>query len=173
MTHVIETATTGRAKCRGCGQQIAKGELRIGERQPNVFGDGEMTLWFHPACAAYKRPQTFLEVLAAGEANELTSLKPAAEHGAAHRRLPRVDGAERAPTGRARCRHCGEPIERGTWRIPLVFFEEFRFQPSGFVHAGCAKAYFGTDGVLDRVRHFSPALTDEDVADLERALATR
>src|SRR5947207_3050798 len=62
MPHVMEPATSARATCRGCNQKIAKGELRFGERQPNAFGEGEMTLWFHLACAAYKRPEAFLEV---------------------------------------------------------------------------------------------------------------
>ena len=44
MDHVIEPASSGRAKCRGCGRAIAKGELRLGERLPNPFTDeGEMT----------------------------------------------------------------------------------------------------------------------------------
>ncbi|MGH7341280.1 MAG: PARP-type zinc finger-containing protein, partial [Candidatus Rokuibacteriota bacterium] len=68
MPHVFETASSGRAKCRGCAQPIAKGDLRFGERLPNPFGEGEMTLWFHPICAAYKRPEPILEAL--GEAAE-------------------------------------------------------------------------------------------------------
>ena len=63
MPHVAEYASSGRAKCRGCDQKIAKGELRFGERQPNAFGDGEMTLWFHAPCAAFKRPEPYLELL--------------------------------------------------------------------------------------------------------------
>jgi len=63
MTHVIEPAKTGRAKCRGCDRPIAKDELRFGERVANAFGDGETTLWFHLQCAAYKRPEPFLEAL--------------------------------------------------------------------------------------------------------------
>src|SRR5690606_867987 len=47
MSHVIEHAASGRAKCRGCGEKIDKDELRFGEKEPNTFGDGEMTLWFH------------------------------------------------------------------------------------------------------------------------------
>ena len=58
---MIEPASSGRAKCRSCDQPIAKGELRFGERQPNAFGEGEMTLWFHLPCAAYSRPEPFLE----------------------------------------------------------------------------------------------------------------
>ena len=56
MPHVIETASSGRAKCRGCGEKIAAGELRFGERLPNPFAEGETTHWFHLECAAFKRP---------------------------------------------------------------------------------------------------------------------
>ena len=68
--HVIEPATSGRAKCRGCSQPIAKGELRFGERMPNPYGDGEMTLWFHLPCGAYKRPEPLLEALESTEADD-------------------------------------------------------------------------------------------------------
>ena len=54
MPHVFEEASSGRSKCRGCGVPIAKGELRFGERLPNPFGEGEVTHWFHPMCAAWK-----------------------------------------------------------------------------------------------------------------------
>ena len=124
---MIETASSGRAKCRGCDQKIAKDELRFGERQPNAFGEGEMTLWFHPRCAAYKRPEPFLEAVAAHPEAGFEDLAAAARFGIAHRRVPRINGAERAPTGRARCRKCRELIEKDEWRIALVFFEEFRF----------------------------------------------
>ena len=86
--------------------------------------------------------------------------------GIAHPRLPRVDGAGRAPTGRAQCRSCRTSIEKGAWRIALVFYEEGRFAPSGFVHAACAREYFETIDVLPRVRRFSPALREEDLVEL-------
>jgi hypothetical protein len=171
MTHVIEVAASGRSRCRGCGRNIDKGDLRYGERHPNAFGDGEMTLWFHLRCAAYKRPQEFLEAIDAAPPAQAPELKAIAEGGLRHRRLPRVNGAERAPTGRAHCRSCREPIERGSWRIGLVFFEEFRFEPSGFVHAGCAREYFETVDLLDRVRWFSPDLAPAELDELRQALA--
>jgi len=167
---VIEIASSARAKCRGCDQNIAKGELRFGERQPNAFGDGEMTLWFHLPCAAYTRPEPFLEALPNAQIDNAASLVSAAEFGIEHRRLPRVHGAERAPTGRARCRSCKELIERGAWRISLVFFEEFRFAPSGFVHAACASEYFATTDLIERVKHFSPELRADELEDLQVAL---
>ncbi|HEX6997121.1 MAG TPA: hypothetical protein VF322_03190 [Gammaproteobacteria bacterium] len=170
MAHVIEPATSGRAKCRGCGRRIEKGELRFGDREPSMFGDGEMTLWFHPLCAAYKRPEPLLETIERERVSDADRLIEAARFGIEHRRLPRLHGAERSPTGRARCRHCRNLIEKDAWRIPLVFFEEARFEPSGFIHAGCARDYFGTTDILDRVRQFSPDLSEADLADLARAL---
>jgi hypothetical protein len=171
MPHVFEPAPTGRAKCRGCGRVIAKGEVRFGERMPSPFAEGEMTLWFHPLCAAYKRPEAVLQGL--GETPEGVAergaLERAARGSSAFRRLPRIDGAERAPSAQAKCRHCREKIERGTWRIRLVFFEDGRFMPGGFVHIQCRRAHFEEHEVLDAVLHFSPDLADEDRADLMRA----
>ena len=69
MPHTIEPAASGRAKCRGCGQKIAKDELRFGERLENPYGEGEMTLWFHLVCGVYKRPEPFLEMLAKTDAD--------------------------------------------------------------------------------------------------------
>jgi hypothetical protein len=177
MSHVIEFAASGRAKCRGCDERIAKGELRFGERLPNAFGEGEATLWFHLLCAAYKRPEPFLEALARGDMPDAVAavpnrdaLRAAAELGIRHRRLPRLAGADRAPTGRARCRRCRELIDKGEWRIQLVFFEEYRFVPSGFIHAACARDYLGTADLLDRVRRFSPGLAADDLRALEADL---
>jgi hypothetical protein len=171
MTHVFAAAPTGRAKCRGCNALIARGELRFGEHVPNPYGEGEATLWFHPRCAAFKRPEPLLESLPGAPADlpDRDGLERIARSILAHRRLPRIDGAERSPSGQARCRHCREPIERGTWRIRLVFFEEGRFSPGGFIHLACRTAYFECDDILEAVLHFSPTLGEDERADLERA----
>ena len=172
MPHVIEAAATGRAKCRGCGGKIAAAELRFGESLPNPFADGETTQWYHLDCGAFKRPEPFLEALA-GRAESLEGrerLESEAKRGLDHRRLPRIDGADRAPTGRARCRSCREPIAKDAWRIRLVFFEEGRFAPSGYVHVRCARAYFETTDVLPRVKRFAPDLGDEELEEIRREL---
>jgi hypothetical protein len=162
VSHLFEPASSGRAKCRGCGRPIQRGDIRFGERLPNPFGEGEMTPWFHPACAAYKRPEPFLQALS--ETNETVpdrdKLERAADKSLAHRRLPRIDGAERSPSAQAKCRSCHEPILRGTWRIRIVFYQEGRFTGGGFVHLGCRKTYFETDDILEQVLHFSPDLSD-------------
>ena len=174
MPHVFEAAPTGRAKCRGCNQPIVKDDLRFGERVPNPFGEGEATLWFHPECAAYKRPEPLLESLPAAPAglNGRDALEAIAQRSIEHRRLPRIDGAERAPSSQAKCRHCKEKIEKGSWRIRLVFFEEGRFSPGGFVHLACRRDYFENDDLRAAVLRFSPGLDDDARRELEGALAT-
>lgn len=171
MPHVFEPAPTGRAKCRGCGKLIPKGEQRFGERMPSPFGEGELTLWFHPLCAAYRRPESTLQALAETSAGIAVreTLERAARAIAAHRRLSRVDGVERAPNARAKCRSCKEAIPNGTWRIRLVFFEAGRFMPGGFVHLDCHRAYFEGHDALASVVHFSPDLSDGERGELARA----
>jgi hypothetical protein len=170
--HVIEPAASGRAKCRGCGRAIQRGELRFGEALPNPFAEGEMTVWFHPLCAAYKRPEPLLQALAETGADvpDRERLERAARASLAHRRLPRIDGAEKSPSAQAKCRHCREPIARGAWRIRLVFYQDGRFAPGGYVHLECREAYFETADVLEHVLHFSPGLNDGDRAELAGAL---
>ena len=175
MPHIIEAAKTGRAKCRGCGKPIAAKTLRFGERVPNPFAEedgSETTLWYHVACAAYMRPEAFLETLpATTETIEgRADLEREAALGVAHRRLPRATAAARAPSGRAVCRHCKAMIEKDAWRIALMYYEDGRFAGSGFIHIGCAREYLETTDILGRVRHFSPELTDADVGEIRSQL---
>jgi ribosomal protein L37AE/L43A len=175
MPHVIEHAKTGRAKCRGCGQAIAAGVLRLGERVPNPFSDdgGETTHWFHLACAAFMRPETFLGTLPSwSEAVEdRERLEREAHLGMTHRRLPRATTVERAPSGRAACRACKQTIDKGTWRIALMYYEDGRFAPSGSIHVSCAPAYLETADVLGRLKHFTPALGEADLSEIQALLS--
>lgn len=175
MPHVIEPAPSGRATCRGCGAKIPSGALRFGERLPNPYADegGEMTHWFHLTCAAYRRPEPFIETLTAATASipDSDRLKEEAQRGITHRRLPRISAAGRASTGRATCRACKEAITKDTWRIALVYYEDGRFSPSGFIHAACAQGYLETPDILDRVKHFSPELSAADLEELRAALS--
>jgi hypothetical protein len=150
---------------------IARAEIRFGECLPNLFGEGEMTLWFHLLCAAYKRPQPFLEAIGEQSASvpDREALERAAHSSLAFRRNVRIDGAERSPTGQARCRSCREPIARGSWRIRIVYFEQSRFYPGGFLPMACRTAYFEGHDVLDQLLHFSLALSEEEREDLKRA----
>ena len=173
MNHAIETAVSGRAKCRGCGRNIAKDELRLGERLPNPYADeGDMVLWFHLSCGAFKRPEVLLEALqrTTAEVEDRRRLSETAQLGIAHRRLTRVDGVQRSPPGRARCRSCRESIAKGTWRIALVYYEDGRFDPGGFTHLACAEEYLGTKDIIDRLTHFTKTLSADDVAEIRTVL---
>ncbi len=181
--HSLELATTGRATCRGCGQKIAAKTVRLGESVPNTFADdgGMTTHWYHPTCGALRRPEAFLAALAAsrtgpphGEAlhvEHMEQLRVEAEAGLTHHRLPRVSTASRAPTGRATCRGCKALIEKDSWRIALVYYEEGRFSPSGYIHAACAGSYLETTDVLWRIHQWSPALSQEDMGRLAEAIS--
>ena len=172
MPHTFEPAASGRSKCRGCTRPIERGELRFGERLANPFGDGEMTLWFHPICAAYKRPGALLEGLgAASTIDGREALERAARSSLAQLRLARIDGAQRAPGGQASCRSCHEAIAKGAWRIRLSIFDEGRFNPAGFIHLACAPGYFETGAILEHLLRFSPDLTEDDREELRRACA--
>jgi len=168
MAHTIERASNSRAKCRGCSGKIASGDLRFGERLPNPYADegGEMTHWFHLPCAAFRRPEPFLETLssATDTIEDRAMLEHEATLGITHRRLPRLNIAERASSARATCRSCKEPIAKDAWRFSLLYYEDGRFMPSGFIHAKCAQPYLETTSVMARVKHFAPALAESDLA---------
>ena len=171
MANTIEPAASGRAKCRGCGEKIAKEELRLGARLPNPFDEeSELTLWFHLTCGAFKRPEPFLEAAAAfeGTIERREWLEAQAQLGITHRRLTRLTGVSRAPTGRAKCRSCKTPIEKGAWRIGIVYYDEEqgRFEPAGFLHPRCGGNYFETTDLLERVKHFAPSLSEDELAEV-------
>ena len=177
MPHIIERATTGRAKCRGCGKPIAKDTVRLGEAVPNLYADkdgAESLHWYHPSCAAFRRPEAFLQAVDGSDVTlpDRDALVAIAALGVAHPRLARIDRAERASSGRAACRACRASIAKDTWRIALLFWQDGRFAPAGFVHAACAATYFETANILDRLRHFTPDLTSTDLDALARDLAT-
>lgn len=173
VTDSIQPAPTGRAKCRGCAQAIAKGELRFGESGPNSYGEGEAMSWFHLSCAALMRPEKLGPVLESTNEPLLARewLAEEVRVGAAHPRLSRLVRAERASSGRAQCRSCRELIGKGAWRFALQMFEEGRPSPIGTIHAECAEAYFGTADVLSRARRLTPALGEADAEELAKSLA--
>ncbi len=173
MPDTLERAVTGRAKCRGCGRAIEKGELRFGEALPNPYREGDAVYWLHPSCAALMRPEKWLALARsqAVDVPERDELERVAEEGVRHPQLPKLARALRSPSARARCRQCRELIDKDAWRLDLQEFEEGRFSPSGSIHATCAEAYFGTRDILPRIRRLTPELADADAAEIEQLLA--
>ena len=186
MNHTLEPAASGRAKCRACGELIKKGELRLGERLPNPFADGEMVVWFHPQCGAFKRPEALAVAIAAhdGDLAEGDALLADAALTRRWPRLERLGPVEPAPSGRARCRHCRETIGKDAWRMALRFFEEGMYSGGGYLHATCVADYVAaapadltgedTDSapveptlsntdITERLQHFSDADARESI----------
>jgi hypothetical protein len=172
MPDVLLPATSGRAKCRGCGRAIKTGELRFGESAPNAYGEGETLYWFHPTCAGCMRPEKFQAVLRSTPGvPDRDWLEKAVEEGLANHRLVRLSHAERSKSGKARCRSCREPIDGGVMRFALSMFEEGgRMAPIGFIHVECALAYFGTAEILERTEKLSPDLDAAALAEVAERL---
>lgn len=173
MPHLLETAPSGRAKCRACKLAIGKGELRLGVAVPNAFGEGDALHWFHLECGAERRSAEFLE--AWGLSPDIVPpemaehLRKLASLGLAHPRWTRPARVERATTGRAKCRHCREAIAAGSLRIQLEFVEDGMINPAGFLHPTCAKAYLGTtELLLGRLRRTSQ-LDESELSELTAA----
>ncbi|HSI03407.1 MAG: hypothetical protein ACAI38_03690 [Myxococcota bacterium] len=175
MADVVEVASSGRAKCRGCTKPIPKDDLRFGERVPNPFAEGEaeLTYWFHVRCAAFRRCERFVTLTPEQLEGipDAAVLKERAEFGVAHHRLPRIDGLERAKSGRAKCKQCKESIDAQVPRIVLAFWEEGRFGPMGFVHLNCAPAYFETPAIVPWLTHAAPEATADMASEIAAALA--
>jgi hypothetical protein len=89
-----------------------------------------------------------------------------------HPRLVRILRAERAPSGRAHCRHCREIVEKGALRVALEIWEDGRFNPMGSLHATCAPSYFGTrEELAKRIEIASPDLPKPDLAEMKDVIA--
>jgi hypothetical protein len=144
MPHKIESAPSGRASCRGCKQQLAKGALRFAEETPNPYSeDGGMSYrYWHLACAATKLANELREALAAyeGPVDDRAAIDALVEE---HAR-PEMPYAERATSGRARCRACDTAIRKGELRVAFERVYESPMGPqkaAAYAHPRCVARY--------------------------------
>ncbi len=174
MANVIEEAKSGRASCRTCKKTIDKGELRFGEEAPNAFGDAPSLRWHHLMCAAEKLP---VELKAALETH--TDPVPNREEldkamtDALSKGRGKPGGfpyADKAPTGRARCIGCQQPIEKDSIRIAVereIETGAMVQKAARYMHPACVAANIETAGedkdtLVEGVRANS-RLTPEDL----------
>jgi hypothetical protein len=147
--YVIEGARSSRSKCKSCRKKIDKGVLRLGVLIEGPYGIGY--LWHHLSCAAKRRLDDVEEAYATeawNQAKEPPENVPSIEEmrklnqDAADKRASRkqIPYAEVDPSGRAKCKHCGELMEKGSLRVVLgrevEFGNQYRTMPIQ-VHAGC------------------------------------
>ena len=148
MANHIEEAKSGRASCRTCKKTIDKGALRLGVEAANAFGDTPSMQWHHVLCAAQKLPAELKEALAAypGDVpnkDELEKLMAEA-YAKGNAKPGGMPYADRAPTGRAKCMQCHEPIAKDSFRVAVE--REIEVGASvqsgaGYLHPACVGAY--------------------------------
>ncbi len=158
---VMEAARSNRSKCKTCRKAIEKGVLRIGFLvESDFYGPGY--LWHHLTCAA-KRQLEKVEEAYEQEAwknakqppekwppiEELRALQQkAAEEKAQRKTFPYV---EVDPSGRASCKMCSKPIEKGSLRVVLAkevsFGSQVRSSPFT-LHPRCTVPAFDQPDVV-------------------------
>jgi hypothetical protein len=184
---VIEGARSGRSRCKVCRRTINKETLRLGILIEGPYGTGY--LWHHLNCAArrkFEQVEQAYEDQAWNNAktppekvpaiDELRKLREEAESRRQNRK--QIPYAELAPTGRAKCKHCGEPLEKGSVRVTLgrgVYFgSQVRTGPIN-VHPRCVAAELKADDCTTEVEGFEGALrantTDLDADQLNSLVA--
>lgn len=167
---IIEGARSGRAKCKTCRKAIPKGDLRLGILVEGPYGLGHM--WHHLACAA-KRQFAKVEEAYQVEAwnfakekpedipplSELEELKVEAEKTRAEKK--QLPYAELDPSGRAKCKHCDESLEKGAPRVvvgrAVEFGQQTRTTPIN-VHPGCVADALQAEDSATEVDGFAEAL---------------
>ena len=169
-TYIIEGARSSRSRCKTCRRKIDKGVLRIGMLIEGPYGTGY--LWHHLRCAALRRfeqVQEAYEAEAWKEAKEPPKKLPSIEELRKHmeelveRRDKRreIPYAEIDPSGRAKCKHCGEPLEKGNLRVVLGRDVEFGGQVRTgpvHIHPRCVGAELQEEHCATEVDGFAEAL---------------
>lgn len=177
----IEAARSSRSRCRTCRRKIDKDLLRIGVLLEGPYGTGY--LWHHLTCAAKRRGDDVEEAYRSEAWEDGVKVPPiedlrALREKAEEERKSRKEAphAERAPSGRAKCKHCDETIEQGAFRVVLLrevrFGNQIRGGPIN-VHPACVAAELlaedcmtEVEGFEDAVRANTPDLSEADAAEL-------
>ena len=148
----IESAKTGRSKCRKCREAIEKATLRLGIISYQFDTDGSWG-WYHLNCGAAFNPQAFEAAVSdyEGPIPDLDALREKAKKEARKSIIPRI---EPAPSARALCLGCGEKIKpKGALRV--VVEREVEEQPGimrpRYMHIGCASEHEPCEGDLQAI----------------------
>ena len=178
----IEAARSSRSRCRTCRRKIEKDKLRIGVLLEGPYGTGY--LWHHLNCAAKRRAddveaayeqKAWDEGLEVPPLEELQKLREKAEKAKAERKEPPY--TERAPSGRAKCKHCEELIEKESFRVVLArevrFGNQIRGNPIN-VHPKCVAGELRAEDCMTEIDGFADALRQNSTGvaegDMEQVL---
>lgn len=169
-SYVLEGARSSRSRCKVCRRAIQKGTLRLGVLIEGPYGTGY--LWHHLTCAARRKFEDVEEAYRQqawtnaktppGRVPELDELQKIRQD-AAQRRKDRkpIPHAERAPSGRAKCKLCDQPIEKDSLRVVLgrgvTFGSQVRTAPIN-VHPRCVAEALAADDCTTEIENFEQAL---------------
>ena len=180
--YVIEGARSSRSKCKTCRRAIEKGTLRLGILIEGPFGQGY--LWHHLKCAARRRIEDVEEAYRREAWTEGLEVPPIEEHrkvaekSAEEKKNKReVPYVERAPSGRSKCKHCGEGIDKDELRVAVLrsveFYNQVRSGPI-LVHVRCVADALRAPDSATEVEGFEEALRanskDMSAGDVNEAL---
>jgi len=154
MPHKVDLAPTGRASCRGCKQPIAKDTPRFAEEFQSPYSEegGTSFRYWHLPCAATKLANELAPALATFDGP--VPDRAAIEASIAEHLRPEMPYAERAGSGRARCRACDVTIKKGELRVA---FERVYDAPMGpqagaaYAHPTCVVRYLERERERGRV----------------------
>jgi poly [ADP-ribose] polymerase len=175
--YVIEGARSGRSRCKVCRRAINKDILRLGVLIEGPYGTGY--LWHHLTCAARRKFESVEEAYELqawneaktppGDVPSLDELRKIREDAEDRKRSRKpIPHAELAPSGRSKCKHCDQTIEKDSVRVVLgrgVYFgSQVRTSPIN-VHPHCVASELRAEDCATEAEGFEAALR-ENSADL-------
>ena len=168
--YIIEGARSGRSRCKVCRRAVDKNVLRLGVLIEGPYGTGH--IWHHLTCAARRKfdnVEEAYEVEAWKEAKSppeglpsLDELRKLSEQAEVRRqKRKQIPYAELSPTGRAKCKHCGESMAKDSLRVVLgrevQFGSQVRTSPIN-VHPHCVASELKADDCSTKIEGFEAAL---------------
>jgi hypothetical protein len=182
MEDVMEVSPSGRAKCRGCKESIAKGEVRFGEVYSSAFGsEGEAVRYWHLKCAASKLGGRLKVAMARytgdipNKAEVEAELAEAAKKGGKGAKAP-FPYAEVSPNNRARCMVCGDVTPKDELRIAVERESEtpggMVVRGAGYMHPACVASWLEESGDEDSEAFLEKVLLHSALDDAQKATLT-
>jgi hypothetical protein len=179
----IESAKSGRSKCRGCQEKIEKGVLRVGIPYPFTTPKGEVITsyrWYHPTCTPpYNIPDVISELEKEPLEDEdqkkkiLEHLKQIFEKSPSRdsRREPRRTNPfiEHSKSSRGKCKTCDAKIEKDELRVAeptLVELDNGRkFSSNRYFHVNCYLQTIDNPETVvdDLITNSSSTISDDDI----------
>jgi hypothetical protein len=183
MAHKIEVASTGRARCRGCKEAVAKGELRFAEEFQNPYSEdgGTSFRYWHLICAAKGLANELAPVMGAYDGPIDDAVRAETQALVTANLRPEMPHVGQASSGRARCRACDVTIKKGQWRVA---FERMFDSPMGpqkgaaYAHASCLGRYLEREQergreALDREETIRRVIGNSKLSDADREQVER